>query len=122
MRSAGRMARNVWWSVTRGSQLPPSGGTSNPIPRGAAFFQYLACCPGAAVRVHEIVDRGERKGHLALSTAHGQTRIAGVWLDVPSAENLAAAYRLAQRLARRGGRAPEITAMGSSTTLSKNRA
>ncbi len=113
-KSAGRIARNVWWSMTPVSQPAPSGQTANPIPRGPAFLQYLARCPAAAVRVHEILDRGERTGQLALSTAHGQVRIAGVWLDVPSAENLAAAYRLAQRLARRDGGAPEITAMGSS--------
>jgi hypothetical protein len=114
-KSVGRMVRNVWWSL-----MPPSAPeapieTTNPIPRSDAFFRYLARCPAADVRVHEIED-GERHGRLALSTAHGQARVAGVWLDTPTADALAAAYRLAQRIAPVDSQAFEITAMGSSAT------
>jgi Acetyltransferase (GNAT) domain len=113
-KSIGRMGRNLWWALTPDSASVASSAPSAPIPRTAAFFDYLARCPAAAVRVHNIVERGARQGHLALSTAHGQARVAGVWLDRPSGAGLAAAYTLAQRLARSDRRAPEITAMGSS--------
>jgi hypothetical protein len=113
VRAMGRMARNLWWSWARGAARPGTEAPPRPIPRADAFFDYLARCPAAAVTVHRFVHRG-RGGRVALAAAHGQSRIAGVWLDEPSAGALVSGYRLAQRLARSEGSAAEMTAMGSS--------
>ena len=130
VRSLGRLGRNAWWSLWPMSAAAP-GWTASPatlddnaeparawpnaaaIPRSSAFFRYLQRCPAAAVRVFDLSAGGSRQGRVALSTAHGQVRIAGVWLEQPSVANLTAAYALAQRLARSAPSAAEITAMGS---------
>lgn len=129
-RALARLGRNAWWSswpmstaaagwtaapaaLDEGDEQPRAGQNAAAIPRSNAFFRYLQQCPSAAVRVYDLSVGGSRQGRVALSTAHGQVRIAGVWLEQPSVANLTAAYALAQRLARSAPSAPEITAMGS---------
>lgn len=130
-KSYARIARNLWWWLSPASTAS-SGWTARPvvpgsedherwmsnvatIPRSAAFFNYLSRCPAAAVRVYAMGRGGEHQGHVALSAAHGQARVAGVWLAKPSAENLATAFGLAQHIARTDPSVAEVTAMGSTT-------
>ena len=120
-----RFVRNALWSIVppgaalRGWEISEVVGENEQrFPcvgalRSDLFFKYLQACPTATIRLFEIRQDGCRMGRIALSVVHGQARIAGIWLNNPTEENLYFAYVLAQRAARAMGSAFEITTTGS---------
>ena len=124
-RMPARLVRNTVWSVI--PMIPRSGGWSIQEGlgdsnghmilldnlRSKAFFRYLQSCPTARIKVFEIRKDDRNAGQFALSLLYNQVRIAGVWLNNPSPENLHAGYALAQQVARTIGDAYEITSTGS---------
>jgi hypothetical protein len=101
------------FDVTEVQPEPPNGRLC--AFRSSAFLTYLRSCPAAQVRVFRIQKNGHNVGWFALSLVHHQMRVAGVWLDQPSARNLSAAYALVQQAARTTSAAFEIVATGSTT-------
>jgi hypothetical protein len=135
---APRLLRNSWWacSVAPGSYknwsateiLPQQlskeahlseAANTTSSPRSPAFFEYLLRCPLTQFHLYRIVDGQDQKGHFAINILRGQARVAGVWLREPATEAWAAAYFLAQRVARRLKTANEIVAVGSEDTPSQ---
>jgi hypothetical protein len=132
-----RLARNtIWsllpwslssegWAIKEGvSKTDASEGRRGALlcaSRSNSFFRYLQKCPTAKIMLFQIQKNSQDVGRIALSLLHNQTRIVGVWLEQPSAENLSVAYRLAQRAARQQSSSVEIVARGS-TLLSEQAA
>ncbi len=124
-RMPARLVRNALWSVIPTSQradgwriqegLAESDGRLLFLDnlRSASFFRYLQSCPTARIRVFEIQKDDHNAGRFALSLLHNQVRIAGLWLNNPSDENLCVGYALAQHVARTMGTAFEIASTGS---------
>lgn len=124
-RMPARLARNALWSVipirlgASGWAIEEGLGNSDGHTvlldnlRPNSFFRYLQSCPTAQIKVFEIRKDDHYAGRFALSLLYNQARIAGLWLNNPSAENLYAGYRLAQRAARTIDSAYEITSSGS---------
>jgi hypothetical protein len=127
-----RLIRNWFWAMPKGSspyknwraiEIAPQEilgaiylarvADARFSPRSPAFFEYLLRCPVARFSLYGIVDRGELRGHFAISVLRGQARVAGVWLREPSREAWAAAYFLARQTALRLKGAYEIVAVGS---------
>jgi hypothetical protein len=81
-------------------------------PRPPAFFEYLLRCPVMPIKLYAIEDEQGPRGHFALGTLRGQSRVAGVWLRDPDREAWQAAIFLAQKAARLAG-ACEIVAAGT---------
>jgi hypothetical protein len=90
-----------------------SSDTAPSAFRSNAFFRYLQKCPSAQIKVFQVLEDGRHVGRIALSLAHHQLRVAGVWLNDPSPEARCAAYSLALRAAREMDSAFEIVALGS---------
>jgi hypothetical protein len=82
-------------------------------PRQPAFFEYLLRCPVMRIRLYDIRDKTESKGHFALGVLRGQARLAGVWLHDPDDETWQAAFSLSQQAARRLDGANEVVAAGT---------
>lgn len=135
-KSPGRFARNALWSMTPLSSklegwtvdVPDLSGTADEAaradsfscaPRPNAFFRYLECCPVARITVVQLQKDGREQGRMALSLLHQQARVAGVWLNRASPENLRVAYGLAQQAARRMRSALEIAAFGSTSVSAR---
>ena len=124
-RMPARLVRNAMWSVIPMS-LRAGGWAIQEGPadendraaspdnlRSSTFFRYLQTCPTAEIKVFEIRKDDHNAGRFALSLLCNQARIAGIWLNDPSSENLYAGYALAQQVARTAGVAYEITSTGS---------
>jgi hypothetical protein len=120
-----RVARNAWWSLAPPRTAGPgwsaivtgTRGVGNsddsPVPlfeRGDGFFRYLEQCPVARCLTFHIVDEGRKVGWFALLVGRVQARVAGIWLEDPSAGNWRAAFLLAQRAALQRTDAYEIVA------------
>jgi hypothetical protein len=115
-----RLARNLRWSWTPARRIPHGWASVESGPdaaegvgvlaceRDASFFEYLRRCPAAPGRTFHIVHDGRIAGYFALSMAGEQARVAGLWLEDPSAENWRVAFNLAQQAALRHSLASEI--------------
>jgi hypothetical protein len=112
-----RLARNIWWSRAPARTVPRGWATIEPGAEGftplaserdASFFRYLAQCPTARCLTFHIVNDGRKAGCFALSVVGEQARLAGVWLENPSAANCLAAFQLAQDAALRCTAASEL--------------
>jgi hypothetical protein len=117
-----RFVRNLVWSlVPSPTPLEEWSTTAVDIGDTEPVFRYLALCPTTRIHVFGLEKRGEPQGHMALAIGWNQARILGVWLNRPSPEHFAAAYRLAQRQTRQFERVFEVSAVGS-TAVSMNAA
>ncbi|HTZ73413.1 MAG TPA: hypothetical protein VMB47_05810 [Candidatus Aquilonibacter sp.] len=124
-RMPARLVRNAMWSVIPTGMRPEGweiqegldGGDGRSLSldnlRSSGFLKYLQSCPTAQIRVFEIRKDDHNAGRFALSLLHNQVRIAGLWLNNPSPENLCVGYALAQQVARTMSDAFEITSTGS---------
>jgi hypothetical protein len=124
-RTPARLVRNAVWSVIPTGARPDGWEIQEGLGEGdgrslsldnlrsSGFLKYLQSCPTAQVRVFEIRKDDRNAGRFALSLLYNQVRIAGVWLNNPSLENLCIGYALAQQVARTMGSAFEIASTGS---------
>ena len=80
-----------------------NAGSSDPLvpafERGNGFFDYLDRCPRASCLRFHILNGGRKVGSFALVVGRLQARVAGAWLEDPSAENWRIAFNLAQAAA-----------------------
>jgi hypothetical protein len=102
-----RLVRNMLWSKTPRNNLERGGSavkTAMPGSEGLEsftkerdeyFFRYIQQCPVAQYLAFDIVTNDRKTGLLVLSIVQNQSRIAGVWLEVPSPENWRVAFQLA---------------------------
>jgi hypothetical protein len=120
LRLGPRLARNLWWSrfpaagASAGWSAEPADSVAQG-ERGRAYFEYLRGNPQTRCLTFELRAAGRREGVLALVTARREARVAGVWLEEPSAARWRAALELAQRTALAHTDACEIVARVSST-------
>lgn len=116
-----RFVRNFWWSriplrrVPRGwtADAATAEGFAIPAERNESFFRYLQQCPVATCLTFNIVNEGRIVGFFALLVIGEQARLAGVWLESPSAETWRIAFHLAQDAALQHTGASEIIARGT---------
>ena len=125
-----RLMRNMIWSAVPATACP-AGWTSqegitqgeNQLPvvqagtyiiRSEGYFRYLTRCPGAQMRVFDLFKDERRVGRMGISFLHHQARLAGIWLNRPSRDDLHATYSLAQKISLRAPDVFEIVAIGSS--------
>ena len=93
---------------SRWTVVEVSTGSSDPLvpssERSNGFFDYLDRCPIARCLKFQILHDGRKVGFFALVFGKLQARLAGVWLEDPTAENWRIAFNLAQAaaLARTG--------------------
>lgn len=122
LRTAARLARNVLWSKWPASAPHPgwtvseacvedmAGIASLARERPAEFFRFIERCPNARCRLFKILENGRKKGVFALARVGLQARLAGAWLEDPSADTWKIAFQLAQETALRQTDACELVA------------
>ncbi|HEY0794381.1 MAG TPA: hypothetical protein VGD64_01240 [Acidisarcina sp.] len=120
-RIAARLARDFWraqipprrvgpqWAV---AELNPSSPDA-PVPtpeRGQGFVDFLNRCPIAHCVGFHILKSGRKVGWFSLVVGRAQARVAGLWLEEPTAENWRIALNLAQTAALEKTKASEFLA------------
>lgn len=115
-----RLARNFWWSRLPARVLAPGwvateagasdvGGTAAlTADRDGSFFHYLQQCPSARFLGFHVMNQGRKSGFLALAVVGKQARLAGLWLENPTAECWRTAFHLAQDAALRYSATSEL--------------
>jgi len=120
-----RIARNIC-SALAPPRIAPLGFSAVPISvlggaslveqprplceRDLSFIEFLAGCPISKCLAFHIRFKQRNVGWFALAIGRAQARIAGVWLEDPSADNWRTAFLLAQSAALDHTDASEILA------------
>jgi len=119
-----RLLRNSWWARSPRQSLPAGWVAARTSPgesaisteRPPGFFRYLERCPSARLLTFGILHDGRMAGSFALTDVQGQARLAGIWLESPSAERWRIAHVLAQGAALEHTNCSEIVARGLERT------
>jgi hypothetical protein len=124
-----RLARNLFWrTVPRllwpagWSAIPTSPRDIDPalfptavdgrLPcaRSTDVLEYLSQCPSVPFTWYTIAKNGRPRGYFSLAVAHGQSRVADLWMTTQSVDDYAAAHTLAALVSLRDTSAAEIIA------------